>query len=131
MNVGVIDDKAPRGTGEKILIKIDNAFTKSLLEYRGIEKLISTYIDKLPSCVNKQDGRIHCKFNQYGADTGRFSSNDPNLQNIPSHNKDIRKMFTASRDYVLMSSDYSRLNVAAVGSSKTYLIRGSLSQLYA
>ena len=105
MNVGVIDDKAPRGTGEKILIKIDNAFTKSLLEYRGIEKLISTYIDKLPSCVNKQDGRIHCKFNQYGADTGRFSSNDPNLQNIPSKNHDIRKMFIATQEEKIVNFD--------------------------
>ena len=108
MNVGVIDEKTPRGTGEKILTQIDNSFTKALLEYRGIGKLISTYIDKLPTCVNPKDGRIHCKFNQYGADTGRFSSNDPNLQNIPSHNKDIRKMFKASDGYVLMSSDFSQ-----------------------
>ena len=131
MNVGVIDDKSPRGTGEKILQQIDNSFTKALLEYRGIGKLISTYIDKLPTCVNPKDGRIHCKFNQYGADTGRFSSTDPNLQNIPSHNKDIRKMFKATDGYVLMSSDFSRSNVTVVGRSKTYLIRGSLSQLVA
>ena len=108
MKVGVIDEKSPRGTGEKILQQIDNSFTKALLEYRGLGKLISTYIDKLPTCVNPKDGRIHCKFNQYGADTGRFSSNDPNLQNIPSHNKDIRKMFTATKGYVLMSSDFSQ-----------------------
>ena len=108
MNVGVIDDKSPRGTGEKILTQIDNAFTKALLEYRGLGKLVSTYIDKLPGCVNPNDGRIHCKFNQYGADTGRFSSTDPNLQNIPSHNKDIRKMFKATDGYVLMSSDFSQ-----------------------
>lgn len=108
MNVGVIDEKSPRGTGEKILTQIDNSFTKLLLEYRGLGKLISTYIDKLPTCVNPKDGRIHCKFNQYGADTGRFSSNDPNLQNIPSHNKDIRKMFKATDGYVLMSSDFSQ-----------------------
>ena len=108
MKVGVIDDKSPRGTGEKILQQIDNSFTKALLEYRGLGKLISTYIDKLPVCVNPNDGRIHCKFNQYGADTGRFSSTDPNLQNIPSHNKDIRKMFKATDGYVLMSSDFSQ-----------------------
>ena len=108
MNVGIIDEKSPRGTGEKILTQIDNSFTNALLEYRGIGKLISTYIDKLPTCVNPKDGRIHCKFNQYGADTGRFSSNDPNLQNIPSHNKDIRKMFKATDGYVLMSSDFSQ-----------------------
>lgn len=108
MGVGVVDEKTPRGTGEKILQQIDNAFTRALLEYRGVGKLISTYIDKLPTCVNPKDGRIHCKFNQYGADTGRFSSNDPNLQNIPSHNKDIRKMFKATDGYVLMSSDFSQ-----------------------
>ena len=73
-----------------------------------MSKLVTTYIEKLPNCVNPKDGRIHCSFNQYGADTGRFSSSDPNLQNIPSHNKDIRKMFVASDGYVLMSSDYSQ-----------------------
>lgn len=102
------DKKKPRGTGEEILTKINNSISKSILEYRELQKLISTYIDKLPNCVNPNDGRIHCKFNQYGADTGRFSSQDPNLQNIPSHNKDIRKMFVASDGYVLMSSDYSQ-----------------------
>ena len=108
MGVKPVDKDSPRGTGEKILNKIDNLFTQALLEYRGIQKLIDTYIDKLPNCVNPNDGRIHCKFNQYGADTGRFSSSDPNLQNIPSHNKDIRQMFKATDGYVLLSSDYSQ-----------------------
>jgi len=102
------DPKSPRGTGEGILQKIDNPIAKAILEFREMSKLVSTYIDKLPNCVNPKDGRIHCSFNQYGADTGRFSSSDPNLQNIPSHNKDIRKMFVASEGYVLMSSDYSQ-----------------------
>lgn len=102
------DKKAPRGTGEDILKKLDNPIAKAVLEYRTLSKLVSTYIDKLPECVNPNDGRIHCSFNQYGADTGRFSSSDPNLQNIPSHNKDIRKMFVASPGHVLMSSDYSQ-----------------------
>ena len=108
IGVQSVDDKSPRGTGEDILLKIDIPLTHAILDYRGIGKLISTYIDKLPACVNPTDGRIHCKFNQYGADTGRFSSQDPNLQNIPSHNKDIRKMFKATDGYVLMSSDYSQ-----------------------
>ena len=108
MKIPVVDEKSPRGTGEKELLKINTAFTQALLEYRAVGKLMNTYIDKLPECVNPKDGRIHCKFNQYGADTGRFSSNDPNLQNIPSHNKDIRKMFKATDGYVLMSSDYSQ-----------------------
>lgn len=102
------DKKSPRGTGVEILTKIDNPICKAVLDYRAIKKLLSTYIDKLPNCVNPNDGRIHCSFNQYGADTGRFSSSDPNLQNIPSHNKDIRKMFKATDGYVLMSSDYSQ-----------------------
>jgi len=102
------DPKKPRGTGEEILEKIDNPICKAILNYREIEKLLSTYIDKLPDCVNPKDKRIHCDFNQYGADTGRFSSSNPNLQNIPSHNKDIRKMFIARDGYVLMSSDYSQ-----------------------
>ena len=102
------DKRKPRGTGEEILEKMKNPVCKAILEYREVAKLISTYIDKLPECVNPKDGRIHCKFNQYGADTGRFSSQNPNLQNIPSHNKDIRKMFKATDGYVLMSSDYSQ-----------------------
>ena len=107
MQVKPVDDKSPRGTGNKILKKIDNEFTRALIEYRRISKLVDTYIDKLPECVFT-DGRIHGKFNQYGADTGRFSSSDPNLQNIPSHNKEIRKMFVASPGYVLMSADFSQ-----------------------
>ena len=107
LNVGVIDKKNPRGTGEDILSKIDHPIIKALMEYRKVEKLISTYIDKMPSCV-EYDGKVHGKFNQYGADTGRFSSSDPNMQNIPSHNKDIRKMFTASEGCLLMSADFSQ-----------------------
>lgn len=110
-----VDKKTPRGTGEAILKKIAETYTdgreelcKAILGYREVAKLISTYIDKLPNCINPNDNRIHCSFNQYGADTGRFSSSDPNLQNIPSHNKDIRKMFKATDGYVLMSSDYSQ-----------------------
>ena len=108
IGIDVVDKKSPRGTGVDILEKIDLPIAKDILEYRAVEKLISTYIDKLPDCVNPNDGRIHCSFNQYGAKTGRMSSSDPNLQNIPSHNKDIRKMFIASPGYVLMSSDYSQ-----------------------
>lgn len=108
LEIPPVDAKSPRGTGEAILQKVDNPIAKAILDYREVSKLISTYIDKLPTCVNPKDGRIHCSFNQYGADTGRFSSSDPNLQNIPSHNKDIRKMFIASDGYVLMSSDYSQ-----------------------
>ena len=103
-----VDRKKPRGTGEDILSKLDTPLTRLVLEYRTLSKLVDTYIEKLPNCVNPNDGRIHCKYNQYGAKTGRFSSKEPNLQNIPSHNKDIRKMFKATDGYVLMSSDFSQ-----------------------
>lgn len=75
-----VDKKSPRGTGVEILEKLDNPLAKDILEYRKVDKLINTYIDKLPNCVNPKDGRIHCGFMQYGAATGRMSSSDPNLQ---------------------------------------------------
>jgi len=71
--------KPLRGTGEEVLSNIDHPICKAILDYRGTSKLIDTYIDKMPNCVNPKDGRVHCKFNQYGADTGRFSSSEPNL----------------------------------------------------
>lgn len=95
--------KPIRGTGEDILKTLDHPICKAILEYRALEKLVGTYIDKLPNCVEPSDGRIHCKFNQYGADTGRFSSSDPNLQNLPSHNTDIRQMFRARTDEKLVT----------------------------
>lgn len=104
----VIDKKSPRGTGEDILLKIDNPLCKLVLKQRGLDKLLSTYIDKLPKCVNSADGRLHAHFNQLGTDTGRFSSSDPNLQNIPSHNKEIRLMFTASPGCVMVGADFSQ-----------------------
>ena len=100
--------KLPRATGVEILQKIDNPLCKAILDYRATEKLLSTYVDKLPECINEKTGRIHCNFNQYGAKTGRMSSDNPNMQNIPSHNHDIRQMFKATDGYVMMSSDYSQ-----------------------
>ena len=108
LNLKSLDKSKPRGTGEEILSKLNHPVVKAILDYRNINKLLTTYIDKLPGCINEKDGRIHCSFKQYGAKTGRMASENPNLQNIPSHNKDIRKMFTASPGYVLMSSDYSQ-----------------------
>ncbi len=101
------DKSKPRGTGEEILKKIKHPISDLLLEYREVAKLLSTYIDKMPESVNPKTGRIHTEFNQIGADTGRFSSAEPNMQNIPSQNKEIRKMFRATDGYVLLSSDYS------------------------
>ena len=93
LDVGVIDKKTPRGTGEEILQKIGLPICDLILEKRGLEKIIGTYVDKLPQCVLPETNRLHAHFNQIGADTGRFSSSDPNLQNIPSHLKEIRMLF--------------------------------------
>lgn len=105
------DKKSPRGTGEDILKEFAKSNHKNLCEailaLRNVEKLLSTYIDKIPSVV-LDDGKVHCSYNQYGADTGRFSSSEPNMQNIPSHNKEIRKMFRAEEGYVLIGADYSQ-----------------------
>ncbi len=102
------DKNKPRATGEEILLSFNSDLTKTILEYRGITKLLSTYIEKMPQVVNRVTGRIHASFNQYGAVTGRFSSSDPNMQNIPSGNKEIRKMFVASPGHVLIGSDFSQ-----------------------
>lgn len=102
------DPSKPRGTGSEILEKIDNPLCKAILDYRATAKILTTYVDKLPECVNPKTGRIHCNYNQYGAKTGRMSSDNPNMQNIPSKNHDIRQMFVASPGNVLMSSDYSQ-----------------------
>ena len=108
IKVDAVDPKKPRGTGEDILKKINLPLCDKILEYRGVQKLLTTYIDKLPNVMNAKTKRIHASFNQIGADTGRFSSSDPNLQNIPSHNKEIRKMFVASPGCVFVGSDFSQ-----------------------
>lgn len=105
------DKKSPRGTGEEILKHFAKGKEKNLCEailgMRNVDKLLNTYIQKMPNIALK-DGRIHASFNQYGAKTGRFSSSDPNLQNIPSHNKEIRQMFKAQDGYILLGADYSQ-----------------------
>ena len=105
------DKKSPRGTGEDILKHFAKGKEKNLCEailgMRNVDKLLGTYIDKMPE-IALDDGRIHASYNQYGAKTGRFSSSDPNLQNIPSHNKEIRQMFKAQDGYVLIGGDYSQ-----------------------
>ena len=108
LKVPVVDKKKPRGTGEDILLKINLPICKLILEYRGLMKLVNTYIEKLPECISEKDGRLHAHFNQYGAATGRFSSSDPNLQNIPSHNNEIRMIFTATPGYVMVGGDFSQ-----------------------
>lgn len=109
IKVEPVDKKDPRGTGEPILEKLDLPLTKALIKFRKINKLLTTYIDKLSEVAGK-DGRIHASFNQMGTDTGRLSSSDPNLQNIPSRGEgiEVRKMFVARKGYKLISSDFSQ-----------------------
>ena len=108
LKIKPVSAKSPRGTGVEVLKALDLPICKLILEEREMLKLINTYIDKLPTCLSAKDNRLHCHFNQYGAGTGRFSSSDPNLQNIPSHNNEIRMMFSASPGNILIGADYSQ-----------------------
>lgn len=106
------DKNKSRGTGDDILSAMEEPIVDCILKYRGVAKLLSTYIEKMPKVVNPITGKIHASFNQNGTETGRFSSSDPNLQNIPSHNDDIRQMFIAGEEngepQVLIFADYSQ-----------------------
>lgn len=86
-----------------------------IMEYRQLAKLKSTYVDALPPLVNKETGRLHTSFNQMVTATGRLSSTDPNLQNIPirtEEGREIRKAFiTGSEDWLLLSADYSQIEL--------------------
>ncbi len=85
-----------------------------MLEYRELSKLKSTYVDALPRCVSAVDGRIHSSFHQAVAATGRLSSNDPNLQNIPIRTPEgrrIREAFVAKEGHVFVSADYSQVEL--------------------
>ncbi|MCK4427576.1 MAG: DNA polymerase I, partial [candidate division Zixibacteria bacterium] len=98
----------------EILAK-EHPLPKILLDYRQLSKLKSTYIDALPALVNKRTGRIHTSFNQTVTATGRLSSSEPNLQNIPIRTdlgKQIRKAFvTKNSEYLFMSADYSQVEL--------------------
>ena len=111
-----VDKKKPRGTGKAMLKKWKTPLADAVLEYKTVDKLLGTFIIKLPNERNPNDGRIHGRFNSAGAKTGRFSSKNPNLQQIPSKNKEVRKMFVAPDGYVLMSSDYSQQEPSCMAS---------------
>ena len=111
--------KTPTGqpsTAEDVLEELAASFPlpRIILEYRALAKLKSTYTDKLPELVNPRTGRIHTSYHQAVAQTGRLSSSDPNLQNIPIRRPEgrrIRQAFIAPEGYVLMAADYSQIEL--------------------
>ena len=109
-------------TSEEILTALasKNDIVKLVLEYRSISKLLNTYIDSLPKQLHKSTNRIHTEYVQTVASTGRLSSINPNLQNIPirtSRGKEIRKAFIAkNKDHFLMAADYSQIELRIIAS---------------
>lgn len=108
LKVPTVDKNNPRGTGEDILKQIDLPIVKLIIEQRTLLKLLDAFIDALPKLVSERDGKIHSNFNQLGTDTGRFSCTNPNLQQIPARNVEVRMMFCADSGKVLVGSDYSQ-----------------------
>jgi DNA polymerase I len=95
-------------------LALTHELPKLILEYRGLHKLKGTYVDALPALVNPETGRVHTSFNQAVAATGRLSSSDPNLQNIPIRTeigRQIRSAFIAAPGHVLISADYSQIEL--------------------
>ncbi len=111
--------KTPKGapsTAEEVLVELalDYPLPKVLLEYRSLSKLKSTYTDKLPEMVNAETGRVHTSYHQAVAATGRLSSTDPNLQNIPIRTEEgrrIRQAFIAPEGYRIVAADYSQIEL--------------------
>ncbi|MGF1698274.1 DNA polymerase I [Vibrio lamellibrachiae] len=111
--------KTPSGaasTNEEVLqeLALDYPLPKLILEYRGLAKLKSTYTDKLPKMINAETGRVHTSYHQAVTATGRLSSTDPNLQNIPIRNEEgrrIRQAFVAPHGYKILAVDYSQIEL--------------------
>lgn len=111
--------KTPNGfpsTNEEVLKKLSEKYyiSKVVLQYRGLSKLKSTYTNKLVSMINKKSNRIHTSYNQTRTATGRLSSANPNLQNIPNRNYDgrrIRQAFIAPSNFLIVSADYSQIEL--------------------
>ena len=117
-----IDEKAKKTktgqyvTSEEVLLsyKDKHPIVEKILDYRGLKKLLSTYVNALPKLINKKTGRIHTSFNQTVTATGRLSSSNPNLQNIPirdSDGKEIRKAFIPNAKSLFFSADYSQIEL--------------------
>ena len=103
-------------TSEEVLQSLESKspIVRNILNYRGIKKLLSTYIDALPKLINPRTGHIHTSFNQALTATGRLSSSDPNLQNIPvrtDDGKEIRKCFIPEEGCLFFSADYSQIEL--------------------
>ena len=103
-------------TSEEVLQSLENKspIVRNILNYRGMKKLLSTYIDALPKLINPRTGHIHTSFNQALTATGRLSSSDPNLQNIPvrtDDGKEIRKCFIPEKGCLFFSADYSQIEL--------------------
>ena len=98
----------------------DHQIISNILEWRSLDKLLNTYVKALPNEINSDTGRIHTKFNQAVTSTGRLSSNNPNLQNIPirtENGQKIRKAFTPrNKDFILMCADYSQIELRIIAS---------------
>lgn len=121
-----IDDKAKKtatkqfATGEEILSKLvhKHPIVQKIMDYRMVQKLKSTYVDALPLLINAKTGRLHTSFNQTVAATGRLSSTNPNLQNIPiktEQGREIRKSFVPRGEgYTLVSADYSQVELRII-----------------
>jgi len=111
--------KTPKGapsTAEEVLLELAEEFElpRLIIEHRGLAKLKSTYTDKLPLMVNAKTGRVHTSYHQAVAATGRLSSSDPNLQNIPIRSEEgrrIRQAFVAAPGYKLVAADYSQVEL--------------------
>ena len=129
----MLDPKAKKtktkqySTGEEILVNLQDKhpIINMILEHRGLKKLLSTYVEALPKLINPKTGKIHSSFNQTIAATGRLSSTNPNLQNIPirtENGREIRKAFIPSDDeHTFLSADYSQIELrimAAVSGDK-------------
>ena len=103
-------------TSEEVLTQLQNRhpIVKDILHYRGLKKLLSTYVDALPMLVNSRTGKIHTSYNQTVTATGRLSSSNPNLQNIPIRDEDgkeVRKAFVPDNDCLFLSVDYSQIEL--------------------